>query len=72
MLSGTTAPKVLPRADQDLCLIVWCTIQHKVGVLASMWVLSQRVEEPVRKTGALARPDELFRDNHVCVDVFDV
>ena len=72
MLPGTTAPKILPRANQDFCLIVWRTIQHEVSVLASMWVLSQRVEKRIGETRPLERLQELFRDNHVCVDIFEV
>ncbi len=72
MLSRTAAAEILPRTDQDLCLIVWRTVQDKVGVLTGTWVLSQREEERVGKTGALQRLKELFGDNHICVNVFDV
>ena len=72
MLSGTAAPEILPSADQDLCLIIRRSIQHKVSVLACTWVLSECVEECIGKACALKRLEELFGDDHVGVDVVNM
>ena len=50
-------------------MIVWFSIENKVGAFSRPWIRSKRVEERGAKTRTLEGLEELFGNDHVCIDV---
>src|SRR6185312_11494370 len=68
MLAARAAAEIRA-GDQDLRLLVRRLVEHEIGIPAAVGARAHLVEEGRTQTGTLDRLQELFRNDHVGVDI---
>ena len=72
MLTGAPAAKIIPGANKNLSLVVWCPVQDEIRVLTRVRIFSESVEEGIGKSSSLQGLQELFWDDHIRINILQV
>jgi hypothetical protein len=70
MFTRAPAPEVVTGAHHNLGIVKRYAVENKVGVLTRMRILAKSIEESIREASPFQSFQKLFRNDHVCVDIF--